>query len=732
MSKRSIKMTESRNGMTVAQFYDKVSEVKDYLSNDTPLFAKFGDSTWCINSAYASRRELILTDSQGFTCDLARLYELKKSNELGQKKAVYFIADGGGGLFRIDSVRIKSDDRGNNKTLVLELLKDFSFESEEPIDDDVGTVDVHYIYSDGDVDDDTGYIVQWEDYYEVQSDLHCAQGKTLEELKANFETEVMSNLDYDVEDAEFEWNIEEDLEESKKKINEAIVDYIHTRLKIEAEYVPTVYYACYTLDSNGNEDDHFDDFDDFEAAVEECKQMTKRTGKPTHACVIITDEQDEEALEFKRSYRLSNYEVVAEFSPDAGEALTEADITRSFEFHGNGRTDYEGEGFDAYYSGVSYFDCPIKHPEWAYYKWKEGWKKAEKQDMFSKRKSESCFKKNRITEDSLDDFDVDGKIAATNKVAMSDEKLQSAIKSIKEQYSDYLYEAVGRLFSSYDLQEVNKEFLKPGEFKCFVSSNMFGGSSRVGSTFYVVFEIGDRYRGALPEHVKLDYKEKRAAVQQFAKDLQDEINEIIDEAKAKGFAVHRLQGYGDVFVRDVSQMGSECIEIKISCKITQEEVNSLMENIKAKSKKISEAKIQESEESEEKETLSLYELGSLLRKARTAKEKASDDMYAEVSISNCYCGGGFEWMISYSGSDEGMPPLYYLTFLYEDDDFDGDVYTGINLRETILEAFKAMGYMSELKENGYPSNLEIYVPVSEIHRLEDIANGQSFLFEKEI
>lgn len=57
---------------------------------------------------------------------------------------------------------------------------------------------------------------------------------------------------------------------------------------------------------------------------------------------------------------------------------TKADLTRNFDFHGDGYTDYEGMGFDAYYSGVSYFDCPIKHPEWAYYKWKEGWKKAEK------------------------------------------------------------------------------------------------------------------------------------------------------------------------------------------------------------------------------------------------------------------------------------------------------------------------------------------------------------------
>lgn len=61
--------------------------------------------------------------------------------------------------------------------------------------------------------------------------------------------------------------------------------------------------------------------------------------------------------------------------------ISEADVTRSFEFHGDGYTDYEGMGFDAYYAGVSYFDCPIKHPEWAYYEWKDGWKKAEKQNM---------------------------------------------------------------------------------------------------------------------------------------------------------------------------------------------------------------------------------------------------------------------------------------------------------------------------------------------------------------
>ena len=109
--------------------------------------------------------------------------------------------------------------------------------NDEPINEDVGTVEVTYSYSDGDKDYDTGYIVQYADRYEVQSDLNMASGKTIEEMKANFEKEVEINLDYDVEDLFFDWDIEEDagkdlweslkriqksLEESKKKVNEAV------------------------------------------------------------------------------------------------------------------------------------------------------------------------------------------------------------------------------------------------------------------------------------------------------------------------------------------------------------------------------------------------------------------------------------------------------------------------------------------------------------------------------
>lgn len=216
------------------------------------------------------------------------------------------------------------DEIAAGQGMLFEKKVNEGLEDDDPINEDIGTVEVTFNYGDGDKDYDTGYIVQYADRYEVQSDLNRASGKTIEEMKANFEKEVESNLDYDVEDLFFDWNIEEGLEESKKKVNEAVVDYIHPRLKIEAEYVPTVYYACYTLDNEGNEVDHFDNFNYFEDAVSACRQKTDDTHQATHACVVIEDEQDDEALEFKRSYRLSsNYEVVAEFSPDAGDILTE-------------------------------------------------------------------------------------------------------------------------------------------------------------------------------------------------------------------------------------------------------------------------------------------------------------------------------------------------------------------------------------------------------------------------
>lgn len=114
----------------------------------------------------------------------------------------------------------------------------------------------------------------------------------------------------------------------KIRINESVENYIHPILKACAEYVPTVYYACYTLDNKGNEEDHFDDFDLFEDAVSACKQKTNESHQSTHICVVITDGYTDESYAFEKSYGLSNYEVVAEFSPDPGEALIEKSFTR--------------------------------------------------------------------------------------------------------------------------------------------------------------------------------------------------------------------------------------------------------------------------------------------------------------------------------------------------------------------------------------------------------------------
>ena len=130
------------------------------------------------------------------------------------------------------------------------------------------------------------------------------------------------------------------IHESTKKVNEAVEDYIHPTLKACAEYVPTVYYACYTLDNKGNEEDHFEDFDLFEDAVSACKQKTNESHQSTHICVVITDRYTDESYAFERSYGLSNYEVVAEFSPDPGEALIEKSFSwykRRNKFMSSGR-----------------------------------------------------------------------------------------------------------------------------------------------------------------------------------------------------------------------------------------------------------------------------------------------------------------------------------------------------------------------------------------------------------
>lgn len=155
-------------------------------------------------------------------------------------------------------------------------------------------------------------------------------------------------------------------------------------------------------------------------------------------------------------------------------------------------------------------------------------------------------------------------------------------------------------------------------------------------------------------------------------------------------------------------------------KTTQE--TKMLESKKLKENNI---KIQgETNNMELKEAVDLVqfvELSSLLRKAKDQKVKQTGDHYAEVAV-KAYCGGPFELKISYSNSDEGEPAFFYVTFDYEDDE-DRNPSIEIRLYNAIKDKFRKAGLLKEMQTEG------LHVESSEIQKLEDIANGQGFLFE---
>ena len=121
-----------------------------------------------------------------------------------------------------------------------------------------------------------------------------------------------------------------------------------------------------------------------------------------------------------------------------------ADLTRNFDFHGDGHTDYEGMGFDAYYSGVSYFDCPIKHPEWAYYKWKEGWKKAESASFKESNKtSRNRFREKMYTDELSDQLESDILSAANENADGPHVALTDVLETLEYEYG---YNYKGELY----------------------------------------------------------------------------------------------------------------------------------------------------------------------------------------------------------------------------------------------------------------------------------------------
>ena len=110
--------------------------------------------------------------------------------------------------------------------------------------------------------------------------------------------------------------------------------------------------------------------------------------------------------------------------------------------------------------------------------------------------------------------------------------------------------------------------------------------------------------------------------------------------------------------------------------------------------------------------LSFTDVSRLLTKAKNALVEQTGDYYATVTI-KVYAGGPYELNIDYCNSDEGMAPLFYVSFVYEGDD-DPNIYTGTSLLKTIKDKFKATGYLSELQTEG------VYVENSEIQVLEDV------------
>lgn len=147
-------------------------------------------------------------------------------------------------------------------------------------------------------------------------------------------------------------------------------------------------------------------------------------------------------------------------------------------------------------------------------------------------------------------------------------------------------------------------------------------------------------------------------------------------------------------------------------------------NAKIFNAKAPKCKLRESKELKEEADLVGYaKLSSLLRKAKNQEVKKTGDHYATVTV-KAYAGGPYELNIDYCNSDEGMAPLFYVSFACEDEE-DDDFVIGESLYGAIKGKFKDTGYLEEMQAEG------LYVENSEIQRLEDIANGQGFLFDEE-
>lgn len=126
---------------------------------------------------------------------------------------------------------------------------------------------------------------------------------------------------------------------------------------------------------------------------------------------------------------------------------------------------------------------------------------------------------------------------------------------------------------------------------------------------------------------------------------------------------------------------------------------------------------------ENEQQITYFKLENLLKRAYKSKAKISDDPIHEEVNCTIYCGAGFNVGVtatSYEDPDMAGKVCFYVSQQYEDD--IGEMSMGEDLEQTIKDLFRMASDISEMEERPY-------IDDAEIRKLEDIANGQSLLFE---
>lgn len=126
---------------------------------------------------------------------------------------------------------------------------------------------------------------------------------------------------------------------------------------------------------------------------------------------------------------------------------------------------------------------------------------------------------------------------------------------------------------------------------------------------------------------------------------------------------------------------------------------------------------------ENEEGLPYSKVADLLRAAYRAKAKTSDDPVHEEVSCTVYCGAGFNINITatgYEDPDAAGRVCFYVTQMYEDE--MGEMNMGGDLKGTIKDLFRMASDVSEMEDR-------VYIDDAEVKKLEDIAQGQGFLFE---